>query len=211
VQKAVESLMHEIELMRELSHVNIVRYLGSETREETLNIFMEFVSGGSIASLLQKFQNFPEKVVCNFTRQILTGLAYLHEQKLIHRDIKGGNILLTPNGVVKLADFGASKKLLDIRTFTDANGTMTGTPYWMAPEVIRGNVNYGRKADCWSVGICVIEMATGRPPYSDLGPVTALFKIGSTEEPPPFPENISDLAKVCFISFCWFFTLLVPS
>ena len=115
----------------------------------------------------------------------------------------GGNILLTPEGIVKLADFGASKKLQDIRTYTDnhAAGTMTGTPYWMAPEVIRGNMNYGRKADLWSLGICVIEMATGKPPYSDLGPVTALFKIGSTDQPPPFPPSLSATGKD-FLSSC---------
>ncbi len=72
---------------------------------------------------------------------------------------------------------------------------MTGTPYWMAPEVIRGNVNYGRKADVWSLGIVVIEMATGKPPYSELGPVTALFKIGSTDQAPPFPATLSSLAR----------------
>lgn len=203
VRKAVESLMHEIELMQDLNHPNIVRYLGSERKEDTLNIFMEFVSGGSIASMLQKFSCFPEKVVVNFTKQILEGLRYLHERRIIHRDLKGGNILLTVEGVVKLADFGASKKLQDIRTFTDNNaaGTMTGTPYWMAPEVIRGNMNYGRKADIWSLGIVVIEMASGKPPYSDLGPVTALFKIGSTDQAPPFPASLSAAAKE-FLSVC---------
>jgi serine/threonine protein kinase len=98
--------------------------------------------------------------------------------------------------VVKLSDFGASKRLQDIRTFTDQGAnTMTGTPYWMAPEVIRGNMNYGRKADIWSLGICVIEMAAGKPPYSELGPVTALFKIGSTDQAPPWPATLSDDAK----------------
>jgi serine/threonine protein kinase len=130
VRKAVESLMQEIELMQELSHPNIVRYLGSERRGDTLNIFMEFVSGGSIASMLQKFSAFPEKVTASFTKQILEGLVYLHAKRIIHRDLKGGNILITPEGVVKLADFGASKKLQDIRTFANSNapGTMTGTP-----------------------------------------------------------------------------------
>lgn len=112
--------------------------------------------------------------------------------------------MLTPEGIVKLADFGASKKLQDIRTFGTENhgaGTMTGTPYWMAPEVIRGNMNYGRKADIWSLGICVIEMITGRPPYSELGPVTALFKIGSTDQPPAFPSTLSSSGKE-FLALC---------
>lgn len=89
IRKAVESLMHEIELMQDLSHPNIVSYLGSERREDSLNIFMEFVSGGSIAGMLQKFSAFPEKVTMNFTKQILEGLRYLHEKRIIHRDLKG--------------------------------------------------------------------------------------------------------------------------
>lgn len=202
VRKVVESLMQEIALMQDLEHPNIVRYLGSEEKQDTLNIFMEYVSGGSIASMLQRFGKFPERVICNFTKQILQGLSYLHETRIIHRDLKGGNILVTPAGVVKLGDFGASKRLLDICTVTDAGAnTMTGTPYWMAPEVIRGNMNYGRKADVWSVGICVIEMAAGKPPFADLGPVTALFKIGSTDQPPPYPEILSTLARE-FLDCC---------
>lgn len=89
VRKAVESLMQEIQLMQELSHPNIVRYLGSERRGDLLNIFMEFVSGGSIASMLQKFSAFPEKVTASFTKQILDGLVYLHAKRIIHRDLKG--------------------------------------------------------------------------------------------------------------------------
>ncbi len=92
VRKAVESLMQEIELMQGLSHPNIVRYLGSERRDDTLNIFMEFVPGGSIAGMLQKFSAFPEKVVGSFTKQILEGLKYLHERRIIHRDLKGEGI-----------------------------------------------------------------------------------------------------------------------
>jgi hypothetical protein len=89
IRKAIESLMQEIELMQGLTHSNIVRYLGSEKRDDTLNIFMEFVSGGSIAGMLQKFSAFPEKVVASFTKQIVEGLRYLHERRIVHRDLKG--------------------------------------------------------------------------------------------------------------------------
>lgn len=203
IKKVVESLMQEIELMQDLSHPNIVRYLGSEHKDESLNIYMEYVSGGSIATMLARFGAFSEPVTATYTRQILEGLRYLHEKRIIHRDLKGGNILVTSEGVVKLSDFGASKRLLDIQTFTDHGGaqSMTGTPYWMAPEVIRGNMNYGRKADVWSLGICVIEMAAGRPPYSELGPVTALFKIGSTDQPPAHPQSLSAQAQA-FLACC---------
>jgi serine/threonine protein kinase len=125
-------------------------------------------------------------------------------------DIKGGNILVDSNGTVKLADFGASKKLADIVSFSEGCKTVLGSPYWMAPEVIQqgyGNEgvsasSYGRKADIWSVGAVVIEMATGRPPFAELAPVTALFKIGSSGQIPAFPASLSDKAKD-FLTLCF--------
>lgn len=97
--------------MRGLDHENIVRYYGTSQEEGVLNIFLEYVPGGSISSLLAKFGCFSEKVIRVYTRQILHGLDYLHRHKIVHRDIKCANILVDNNGVVKLADFGASKRL----------------------------------------------------------------------------------------------------
>jgi serine/threonine protein kinase len=103
--------------------------------DDTLNILLEFVPGGSISSLLEKFGPFPESVVRTYTRQLLLGLEYLHNHAIMHRDIKGANILVDNKGCIKLADFGASKQVAELATMTGAK-SMKGTPYWMAPEVI---------------------------------------------------------------------------
>jgi serine/threonine protein kinase len=202
----VAALQKEIELMKDLSHPHIVRYLGSERVDDKLNIFLEYQASGSIAQLLARFKPFNESLIRTFTKQILLGLDYLHSHGIAHRDIKGGNILVDRDGTVKLADFGASKKLADIMSYSEGCKTVTGSPYWMAPEVIQQGYaersTYGRKADIWSVGAVIIEMATGKPPWSDLAPVTALFKIGSNPEPPPFPNNLSPLA-IDFLTHCF--------
>eukprot|EP00850_Spirogloea_muscicola_P014050 SM000098S25130 [mRNA] locus=s98:364693:369983:- [translate_table: standard] len=143
----------------------LTRYLGTDREEEALNIFLEFVPGGSIASLLSKFGSFTEKVIRMYTRQLLLGLDYLHTHQIMHRDIKGANILVDNRGCIKLADFGASKKLADLATMSEGFKSMKGTPYWMAPEVIK-QTGHGRQADIWSVACTVIEMATGKPPWS---------------------------------------------
>lgn len=133
----------------------------------------------SIHSRLQEFGPFTLDVVRKYTRQILEGLAYLHENSIVHRDIKGANVLANAEGNIKLADFGASKRLKSLRTMT-ALKSVHGTPYWMAPEVINGK-GYGRSSDLWSLGCTVIEMLTGRPPLAELEPMAALFKIGQAK------------------------------
>ncbi|KAG1359054.1 hypothetical protein COCNU_08G005000 [Cocos nucifera] len=143
------------------------RYLGTVREEDTLNIFLEFVPGGSISSLLGKFGSFPESVIRTYTKQLLQGLEYLHQNGIIHRDIKGANILVDNKGCIKLADFGASKQVAKLATMNAAK-SMKGTPYWMAPEVIL-QTGHSFSADIWSVGCTVIEMATGccSVPYWD--------------------------------------------
>eukprot|EP01122_Echinamoeba_exundans_P006011 TRINITY_DN1622_c0_g2_i1.p1 TRINITY_DN1622_c0_g2~~TRINITY_DN1622_c0_g2_i1.p1 ORF type:complete len:897 (+),score=163.59 TRINITY_DN1622_c0_g2_i1:170-2860(+) len=204
-KQQVDALQREIDVMHELHHENIVQYLGSEFKDNKLNIFLEYQPGGSIATLLQRFNRLNEKIVRSFTRQILNGLDYLHSHGIAHRDIKGANILVDLNGHVKLADFGASKKLADIASFSEGCKTVTGSPYWMAPEVIQqgyGGASYGRKADIWSLGAVIIEMVTGKPPFHALAPVTALFKIGSSPAVPPVPPDssahLADFLKLCF-------------
>lgn len=122
--------------MKNLRHDNIVQYLGTMEEGSELNIFLEYVPGGSIAFILSKFGSFSEPLVKRYTRQILLGLEYLHSHHIIHRDIKGANILVDNAGVVKLADFGASKKMEALMTTTGGYNSLKGTPYWMAPEVI---------------------------------------------------------------------------
>ncbi|XP_055816762.1 mitogen-activated protein kinase kinase kinase NPK1 isoform X3 [Solanum dulcamara] len=170
------------------------RYLGIVREEDTLNILLEFVPGGSISSLLGKFGAFPEPVIRTYTKQLLLGLDYLHKNGIMHRDIKGANILVDNKGCIKLADFGASKKVVELATISGAK-SMKGTPYWMAPEVIR-QTGHSFSADIWSVGCTVIEMTTGKPPWSQqYQEVAALFYIGTTKAHPPIPEHVSVEAK----------------
>jgi serine/threonine protein kinase len=189
-QAHIRELEEEVKLLQNLSHPNIVRYLGTAREEEALNIFLEFVPGGSISSLLGKFGSFTETVIRMYTRQLLLGLEYLHSNRIMHRDIKGANILVDNKGCIKLADFGASKKVVELATISEAK-SMKGTPYWMAPEVIR-QTGHNWQADMWSVGCTVIEMATGKPPWSQqFQEVAALFHIGTTKSHPPIPEHLS--------------------
>uniref|UniRef100_A0A7N0V6Y0 mitogen-activated protein kinase kinase kinase n=1 Tax=Kalanchoe fedtschenkoi TaxID=63787 RepID=A0A7N0V6Y0_KALFE len=193
-QAHIKELEEEVKLLKNLSHPNIVRYMGTAREDDSLNILLEFVPGGSISSLLGKFGSFPEPVIRMYTKQLLLGLTYLHKNGIMHRDIKGANILVDNKGRIKLADFGASKKVVELATMTGAK-SMKGTPYWMAPEVIV-QTGHSFSADIWSVGCTVIEMATGKPPWSQqYQEVAALFHIGTTKSHPPIPEHLSSEAK----------------
>lgn len=193
-QAHIRELEEEVKLLKTLSHPNIVRYLGTVREGDTLNILLEFVPGGSISSLLGKFGSFPEAVIRMYTKQLLLGLQYLHKNGIMHRDIKGANILVDNKGGIKLADFGASKQVAELATITGAK-SMKGTPYWMAPEVIL-QTGHSFSADIWSVGCTVIEMATGKPPWSQqYQEVAALFHIGTTKSHPPIPDHLSEEAK----------------
>ncbi|KAF2320109.1 hypothetical protein GH714_023749 [Hevea brasiliensis] len=161
----------------------------SLTDESKLYIFLELATKGSLAKLYQKY-HLRDSQVSAYTRQILSGLKYLHDQDVVHRDIKCANILVDANGSVKLADFGLAKatKLNDVKS-------SKGTPYWMAPEVVNlKNRGYGLAADIWSLGCTVLEMLTGRPPYSHLEGMQALFRIGRGE-PPLVPDSLSKDAQ----------------
>ncbi|CAN0856640.1 Mitogen-activated protein kinase kinase kinase NPK1 [Linum grandiflorum] len=193
-QAHIRELEEEVKLLKNLSHPNIVRYLGTVREADSLNILLEFVPGGSISSLLGKFGSFPESVIRMYTKQLLLGLEYLHKNGIMHRDIKGANILVDNKGCIKLADFGASKKVVELATLNGAK-SMKGTPYWMAPEVIL-QTGHSFSADIWSVGCTIIEMATGKPPWSQqYQEVAALFHIGTTKSHPPIPEHLSAEAK----------------
>ncbi|XP_014524160.1 mitogen-activated protein kinase kinase kinase NPK1 [Vigna radiata var. radiata] len=194
-QANIRELEEEVKLLKNLKHPNIVRYLGTAREENSLNILLEFVPGGSISSLLGKFGSFPESVIRMYTKQLLLGLEYLHNNGIIHRDIKGANILVDNKGCIKLADFGASKKVVELATINGAK-SMKGTPHWMSPEVIL-QTGHTISTDIWSVACTVIEMATGKPPWSQQYPqeVSALFYIGTTKSHPPIPEHLSAEAK----------------
>ncbi|XP_024005530.1 mitogen-activated protein kinase kinase kinase 2 isoform X1 [Eutrema salsugineum] len=193
-QAHIQELEEEVKLLKNHSHPNIVRYLGTVREDETLNILLEFVPGGSISSLLEKFGPFPESVVRTYTNQLLLGLEYLHNHAIMHRDIKGANILVDNKGCIKLADFGASKQVAELATISGAK-SMKGTPYWMAPEVIL-QTGHSFSADIWSVGCTVIEMVTGKAPWSEqYKEIAAIFHIGTTKSHPPIPDNLSSDAE----------------
>lgn len=166
VQKEFASLKREVGLLRGLVHPNIVRYYQTDLSpsHDSINVVLEFVTGGSLKSILQKYVRLEEPVVKNYTRQLLQGLKYLHDNGVIHRDLKCANVLVTPDGIVKLSDFGSSKKF-DSASFS-LTKSLKGSPYWMAPEVaMRQGHSYS--ADVWSLGCLVIEMVTGKPPWSN--------------------------------------------
>ncbi|XP_013823871.2 PREDICTED: mitogen-activated protein kinase kinase kinase 19 isoform X5 [Capra hircus] len=197
-------LWTKVDLLKALKHVNIVAYLGTCLEENILSIFMEFVPGGSISSIINRFGPLPEMVFCKYTEQILQGVAYLHENCVVHRDIKGNNVMLMPTGIIKLIDFGCAKRLAWAGlngTHSDMLKSMHGTPYWMAPEVINES-GYGRKSDIWSIGCTVFEMATGKPPLASMDRMAAMFYIGAHRGlMPPLPdcfsENAADFVRVC--------------
>ncbi|KAJ4459549.1 putative Mitogen-activated protein kinase kinase kinase 2 [Paratrimastix pyriformis] len=204
IEEQIQNAEREIRIMEQLSHPNIVRYVGCERNDMVLDVFQEFIAGGPISKLLSQFGPFPEELVQCYTRQILAGLEYLHSNKIVHRDIKSANCLVTGEGVVKLADFGCSRTIETVMSYSQGCATLCGTPHYMAPEVVRQQRNVGRRSDIWSLGCTVVEMVTGSPPYADIKNATAcIYKIASTNELPPIPDNISpqlrDFLHCCFV------------
>ncbi|KAL2905383.1 Serine/threonine-protein kinase dst1 [Bienertia sinuspersici] len=183
-EEGYEEIRGEIEMLQQCSHPNVVRYLGSYQGEEYLWIVMEYCGGGSVADLMNVTEEpLDENQIAYTCREALKGLAYLHSIFKVHRDIKGGNILLTEQGEVKLGDFGVAAQLT--RTMSKRN-TFIGTPHWMAPEVIQES-RYDGKVDVWALGVSAIEMAEGLPPRSAVHPMRVLFMISI--EPAPMLED----------------------
>ncbi|XP_034046465.1 mitogen-activated protein kinase kinase kinase 3 [Thalassophryne amazonica] len=194
--KEVSTLECEIQLLKNLHHERIVQYYGClrDRPERTLTIFMEFMPGGSVKDQLKAYGALTENVTRKYTRQILEGVSYLHSNMIVHRDIKGANILRDSVGNVKLGDFGASKRLQTICMSGSGIRSVTGTPYWMSPEVISGE-GYGRKADVWSLGCTVVEMLTEKPPWAEYEAMAAIFKIATQPTNPLLPSNTSEQAQ----------------
>ncbi|KAI0075090.1 kinase-like protein [Panus rudis PR-1116 ss-1] len=186
----IGQIMSEIDLLKNLNHPNIVKYKGFEKTREYLYIILEFCENGSLHAICKRFGKFPEPLVAVYISQVLEGLAYLHDQGVIHRDIKGANILTNKDGCVKLADFGVASSTAAGAVRDDA---VVGSPYWMAPEVIEQS-GATTASDIWSVGCTVIELLEGKPPYHFLDPMPALFRIVQ-DDCPPIPEGASPIVK----------------
>lgn len=206
IREMVAALDQEIDTMQHLDHANIVQYLGCERGEMSISIFLEYISGGSVGGCLRKHGKFEETVVSSLTRQTLDGLAYLHREGILHRDLKADNILLDVDGTCKISDFGISKKSDNIYG-NDASNNMQGSVFWMAPEVVRSQgEGYSAKVDIWSLGCVVLEMLGGKRPWSKEETVGAIYKLGSLNEAPPIPDDVAQAISPGALGFmmdCW--------
>ncbi|KAJ1983690.1 Protein kinase of the Mitotic Exit Network [Dimargaris verticillata] len=205
--QSLSSCLAEITLLKKLQHNNIVQYLGFVQTDEHLYQILEYCENGSLRSIYKRFGKFPENLIAVYLRQVLLGLNYLHNQGIIHRDIKGANVLTTKTGQVKLADFGISTLMGEETSVLTAVSTLSltnragsasgkserhqsvGSPYWMAPEVIELN-GATTASDIWSLGCTIIELLQAEPPHSQLSTMAALFRMVQDDHP-PWPATIS--------------------
>ncbi|KAI8338249.1 kinase-like domain-containing protein [Chlamydoabsidia padenii] len=192
-----KEITKEVSLLKTLSHMNVICYLGFIRSKHHINIILEYAENGSLMSTLKSFGAFPEKLVCSFCVKILNGLEYLHSNHVVHCDLKAANILTTKTGDVKLTDFGVS---LNLKIKPADTESVSGTPNWMAPEVIELK-GASTKSDIWSLGCTLIELVTGKPPYTNMNAMSAMFRIVE-DDYPPLPDNISDEMK-SFLLCCF--------
>eukprot|EP01064_Diplonema_japonicum_P035592 TRINITY_DN776_c9_g1_i1.p1 TRINITY_DN776_c9_g1~~TRINITY_DN776_c9_g1_i1.p1 ORF type:complete len:708 (+),score=92.37 TRINITY_DN776_c9_g1_i1:34-2124(+) len=198
-EEELQTYMREIVTMKDLNHPNIVRYFyACYNREEgNIQLFMEYVQGGSLARLVRTIDDhLSEAQAIRYMKQVLSGVAYLHEHGIVHRDLKGDNVLVdTSEGVCKISDFGSSKNIRNLENPTIAK-TITGTPNWMAPEMITnaGETEHNEKVDVWSLGCTTVEILNkGKPPWPEFATHwAAIYHIANTDAIPDIPTNLSN-------------------
>ncbi|EPS44672.1 hypothetical protein H072_1337 [Dactylellina haptotyla CBS 200.50] len=199
-EQELVDVQQEIQLLSQLKAaegVNVTKYYGAFMKGPQLWIIMDYCSGGSVRTLM-KPGRINEKYLTIIVRETVTALAFIHKFGVIHRDVKAANILVGNNGRVQLCDFGVSALVQNPQT---KRSTFVGTPWWMAPEVILENQSYNYKADIWSLGITILEIANGHPPYHDQEPMRALLMI--PRQPPSRLEG-GDWSQALrdFVSYC---------
>jgi len=196
-EEEIDEIREEITMLQECASPYVTKYITSYTNGPELCMVMEYLGGGSVHDLLE-VGPLEEVYVAIITRELLKAIEYLHASGKIHRDIKAANILLSSKGDVKISDFGVTAKLTNT---VQKRNTFVGTPFWMAPEVIKQS-DYNEKADIWSIGVTVIEMVTGYPPFHDVHPMKALFLIPKSEPPhldnhPTASKPLQEFVKLC--------------
>jgi len=199
----LETILQELKMLSQCRCQYVTSYFGSFLHESQLWIIMEYMDGGSVADILRRYGGIKESYLLCITYQVLHAVKYLHRKGVIHRDIKAANILLSRNGGVKLADFGISSQIS--RTLRKRN-TMIGSPFWMAPEVIQQPIfGYDEKADVWSLGITILEMANGLPPNAGEHPLRALLLIPKQDAPEltgEYSNSLKELVHSCLQKDC---------
>jgi len=199
------SVVSEIHFLRTLDHPNVVKLVGATKGPLFYNIFMEWCPNGTVSRLLQQYGRFEDSVISVYIKQLLEGLRYIHSRRIIHRDIKGSNLLIAKNGKkLKITDFGSAAMLSSSKTFKgEFKDQMTGTIAYMSPEVLRGE-HYGRSTDIWGCGCVIVEMCTGAPPWSEnySNQFSLLYFIGQSSSSPDAPADMNcDMKDMCSLCF----------